>query len=220
MKTTNTHLLLVESLTALLEASGDHVVRRRLQELHRLFLTRIVDAAGYVRPALGADWSLPAGPSETSYGHDLEAAWLLGRSAVALGGDHGDPLERAMLALVDRSLRFGHDLDRGGFYHQGPATGPATVRTKTWWVQAEALVALLAAWKLSGESRYFAAFESTAEFVFEKFVDHEHGEWFELLDEDGRVRSAVKASPWKDPYHQARACIEVARRLNEAANVD
>jgi hypothetical protein len=37
-----------------------------------------------------------------------------------------------------------------------------------------------------------------------------------VQDEHGRLRSAIKASELKDPYHQARACMEVARRSNEA----
>ena len=53
-------------------------------------------------------------------------------------------------------------------------------------------------------------------------IDHEHGEWFAELERDGTPRvgpplgdaeGEVKIGPWKCPYHNGRACLEVMRRI-------
>jgi hypothetical protein len=45
-------------------------------------------------------------------------------------------------------------------------------------------------------------------------MDHEAGEWFETTAwRDRQPLSAVKGHEWKDPYHPARALMEVSREL-------
>ena len=42
--------------------------------------------------------------------------------------------------------------------------------------------------------------------------DHEQGDWYAAIDPDGRI-DGTKAGPWRGPYHAARACLEIIRRL-------
>ena len=51
-----------------------------------------------------------------------------------------------------------------------------------------------------------------AQFVMDRFVDHQNGEWYTALFHDGRIDSE-KVGPWKAPYHVTRACLEVISRL-------
>jgi mannobiose 2-epimerase len=89
------------------------------------------------------------------------------------------------------------------------------VKSKTWWAQAETLVGLLDMYQLTRDEKYFAAFEQTAEFVFARVSDHEFGDWYPQIKEDGSLDGTYKATEWKDPYHQTRACLEVIKRLDE-----
>jgi mannobiose 2-epimerase len=90
----------------------------------------------------------------------------------------------------------------------------ASDRSKNWWAQAEGLVGLLEVYKRTGDPAYFDAFERTAEFIFRDLVDPEYGEWYEGRKADGTLVNTNKASFWKCPYHNTRACLEVIKRLD------
>jgi mannobiose 2-epimerase len=49
-----------------------------------------------------------------------------------------------------------------------------------------------------------------------EFVDHERGEWFGTVKEDGTPVKGDKINFWKCPYHNARACAEMWRRIGKA----
>jgi mannose/cellobiose epimerase-like protein (N-acyl-D-glucosamine 2-epimerase family) len=157
-------------------------------------------------------------PRRVSYGHGVE---LAGR-AVDVLGDPAQPVRAVALGLVDHALRYGFDFRRGGLAHWGPPVGearhavylPATYRVKHWWEQAELLVATLCAHRWTGVEGYLAAFTRQFEWVWHRQMDHEAGEWFETTAwRDGQALSAVKGHEWKDPYHTARALMEVSREL-------
>ncbi|MEK7476250.1 MAG: AGE family epimerase/isomerase [Candidatus Coatesbacteria bacterium] len=212
-KSANTHLHLLESLTSLVRATGHRQVRERLAELRSLFISKMVAPGGYTREYFKPDWTPTK--DESSYGHDVELAWLLPEATEALGLPGNDPdTLRISKALVDHALAFGFDRVRGGFFDRGPSNGMASDRSKNWWAQAEGLVGLLEVYKRTNDPAYFDAFERTAEFVFRDLVDPEYGEWYEGFKADGTLLNTNKASFWKCPYHNARACLEVIKRLD------
>jgi mannobiose 2-epimerase len=210
------HLGLVEAFATLYDVTGDTRVRSRLQELLDLFVNKIVDAEqGYGRFYFTDDWRIAdrGGDSkDCEYGLDLEASWLLVQAAERVGRNQDPAIRRASLALVDHVLRDGFDKEHGGVYRTGPASGPATNKDLGWWQQAEALVAFLNAYRLSGHPKYWQAFELEAQFIMDHFADHEYGEWYTSMSSDGRIEDE-KAGPWKAPYHVTRACLEVISRL-------
>jgi mannose/cellobiose epimerase-like protein (N-acyl-D-glucosamine 2-epimerase family) len=59
-----------------------------------------------------------------------------------------------------------------------------------------------------------AAQEQQARYTLDNFADREYGEWYNTIGPDGRI-SGHKANEWKAPYHSARACLEVIRRMRE-----
>ncbi len=213
-RSANTHLHLLESFTALLRLNGTQDVYDRTLELVDLFRTKMTDPAGYAYEFYGPDWTPQT--RNASYGHDVELAWLMHETALATGHAPDEPAVVAYSrGLVDHTLAHGFDPVRGGIFESGPGGQPATLRSKTWWAQAEALVGFLDAWSISGDEKYFTAFEKTADFVLREVSDAEYGDWFPQFREDGTRDGDTKASAWKDPYHQTRACLEVIRRLGE-----
>jgi mannobiose 2-epimerase len=81
-------------------------------------------------------------------------------------------------------------------------------------MQAEAVVGFLNAYELSGEAAFLAAAESAWRFVDRFLVDREHGEWRWRVRRDGAaIPGLPKVEPWKCPYHNSRAALEVAARL-------
>ncbi len=149
----------------------------------------------------------------TSYGHNIELAWLLVRACEILGkprGAYGDVVRR----LVDHSLRYGLDREHGGVYRDGPHAGPALVRDKEFWQNAEALVGYVDAFEITGNVEYLEAFELVWSFAQRYMINHALGEWMTLVSESGEPIVAAIGNPWKACYHSGRAVWESLRRLD------
>ena len=211
-KTMNTHIHLLESFTNLYRASKDATVKNRLEELIDLCANTITDTKrGCAFQFFEHDWT-PL-PSPVSYGHDIELSWLLTEAGDLCGiSDMGSIHERS-LSLARGVARNGLDRENGGVFYEGDERGRATGKQKVWWVQAEALVGFLNAYALSGDESFIDAFVNVEEWVFARQFDREYGEWHQEITPEGKC-SGEKGSLWKTPYHTARTCIELARRLN------
>lgn len=210
------HLGLLEALATLYGVTGDARVRSRLEELLDIFVSKIIDSdLGYGRYYFNEDWSVndrDGDSKQSEYGLDLEASWLMVEAAQRVGRQQDVRIRRASLALVDHALRDGFDTEHGGVYRYGAARGPADSRDKEWWQQCEALVALLNAYHLTGDPKYWQAFDLQARFFVDRFVDHQHGEVYTAILQDGKINDE-KAGPWKAPYHVTRAFLELISRL-------
>jgi cellobiose epimerase len=91
---------------------------------------------------------------------------------------------------------------------------------KHWWPQAEAVVGFLNAWQIGGKQAHLDAALRAWEFIEAKIIDKDKGEWFAILNHEGTpypdypaYADSQKIGPWKCPYHNARACFEVIKRV-------
>jgi mannobiose 2-epimerase len=214
-KRMNTHLHLLEATTAFFSLTGDVTARERLMEL--IFICSDL----VVRKNLGCctdrhreNWRPLRGREHerVSYGHDLEDIWLLVEASRAAGRP-ANLLMDLYGRLFDYALRYGFDCEHGGFYDSGPFGAPADQRQKTWWVQAEALVAALYMYRLTGEQIYWQCFSLTLDWVVNHQADWQHGEWFETVDRNLRP-SGIKSGFWKCPYHNTRAMLQCLDMLD------
>ena len=118
-----------------------------------------------------------------------------------------------MRRLVDHTLAYGLDQERGGVYRDGPHHGPAFVMDKEFWQNAEVLVGFLDAYEITGDERYAEAFLLTWDFIRAHLINHDLGEWMTLVDKEGRVLVPGLGTPWKACYHSGRAVVEAIQRL-------
>jgi len=221
-KSMNTLLHVLEALASLLrtverrapEAGARQLpaLRARLRELVEIFLDKIIDPQwAYSHLFFDDRWSVQRAP--ISYGHDIEASWLLVDAAATLGD--AALLERAQAA----ALRMAEHVYERALTREGALLYEGTLERITdphlhWWVQAEALVGFYSAYQLSGQPRYAAAARSVWAYIERHFVDRTHGEWFKIVDQRGQpLLSQTKTGPWECPYHHSRACLELLRRL-------
>jgi mannobiose 2-epimerase len=223
-KSMNTLLHVLEAFTTLLEASASGaeagadsgarhaLVRMRLEELIDLFLDKVLTPEGRFLLYF-ADNFTPL-PDHISYGHDIEGAWLLVEAAQALGDP--DRLARTRAAAVeiaDAVLVRGRAAD-GSIVYARHLDGTVDA-TKHWWAQAEGVVGFTNAWQISHDDRYLAAAQAVWRVIQEEFVDREHGDWFKVLDAEGRpLPDQYKVGPWECPYHHARMCLELLTRFH------
>jgi mannobiose 2-epimerase len=211
-KSQNTMLHVMEAYTRLLMVWPDAGLRQALRDLVEVMLTRILDARTFhLGLFFTKDWQPTS--QKISYGHDIEAAWLLSRAAEGLA----DPALTARitgvaLKIADVTLAEGTDTD-GGIFNLGDPTGIID-GSKEWWPQAEAVIGYINAWQFSGEERYLAAAVRTWGFIEQRLVDRANGEWFRGVTREGRVLEHFeKVGFWKCPYHNGRMGLEVVVRL-------
>ncbi len=211
-KSQNTHLHVMEAYTNLLRVWPDDGLRRAQTELLGIMLTRIVNpATGHLGLFFAEDWTLRS--DRISYGHDIEAAWLLTQAAEMLGDSALTSRINPLAVKIARvTLAEGIDTD-GGVINEGSPAG-FTDANKEWWQQAEAVIGFLNAYELSSEECFLTAALHTWEFIETHLIDREHGEWFRGVTRDGRViTDHLKVSFWKCPYHNGRMGLEAVRRL-------
>lgn len=211
-KTMNTHLHVLEAFTNLYRIWPDEALKIKIQNLLRDFQNHIVDPkTGRMILFFDEYWNPK---SETiSYGHDIEASWLLLEAAEVIG-DHDlvDEIRRLAVTMADACME-GIDQDGGLWYEKEPSKDHI-VKEKHWWVQAEAMVGFFNAWQISGEQQFLKTSYQSWNFVKQAILDKKNGEWFWGVKEDGSVmENEDKAGLWKCPYHNSRACIEVIKRI-------
>lgn len=208
----NTHLHLLEAYTALFRAWPDARLGARLRALVELFLSKIVRPDGHLRGFFDDDWT-PRGDT-VSFGHDIEAAWLLLEAAEVLeDAELRGCVRDASIRIASAVLDEGFDGEHGGIFYEA-APGAEVVTDKEWWPQAEAVVGFLAAYEATGREDFRGAAAATWAFTRRHLVDAEGGEWHRRVSREGRVRPGhEKAGPWKCPYHNGRAALEVMARV-------
>lgn len=218
-KSMNNHLHLLEAYTNLYRIWPDSQIRERLAELIDLFEQHIPDpTTDHLRHFFDEAWA-PRSANYT-FGHDVEASWLLCEAADILGDANVTSRIRDLaLRLAQVTLNEGLD-DDGGLCYEGKA-GRVTDSNREWWPQAESVVGFLNAYELSGDPSFLKAAQKAWDYIENHFIDRNHEDWFWRIDPAGRPDPAEpKVSQWKGPYHSVRACVETIRRLEQIAQAD
>lgn len=209
-RTTSTLIHLVEAYTELYRVSGDEAVEQRLRFLLDLFKNKIYNPEKQLLEPFFDHNMVPLADMQ-SFGHDIEASWLLDKACEVLGDvtllkETRAYTQQLAQAVYERAFQ-GNCLITERF-------GVKTESIRVWWVQAEAIVGFINAYKYTSDPKYIAAAESIWSYISRHFVDKRPGgEWYRELDKMGEPISRRSiADPWKCPYHNGRMCFELSRR--------
>ena len=233
-KTLDVHMHLMEAFTTLYECSGKEVHRCKLVEIISLIIDKILHPEFRTGiPQFFADWKIAPqikfdiiwgwdrfsedgskGQAEdnTSYGHNVEFAWLLMYALDLLNL----PLKKYINIIqkqYDHALAHGIDWDYGGVFVEGSHAGGVYDREKEFWQNAEMLIALTQACLVLNPEKYWQAYQNVHRFVFDKMIHHEVGEWWPLLTRHGQLIWTHMSHNWKINYHTVRSMIETAKRM-------
>ena len=209
-KTMNTHLHILEGYAGLYRVWRDDGLCDRLANLVELFLDRIVRADGHLGLFFDESWN---SQSETvSYGHDIEASWLLEEAAELLD----DPALLARTTAACRRIAAasleGWTPGAGMIYEWDPATGHRDA-DRHWWVQAEAVVGCWNRFQRDGDAAWAERAQDTWEFI-RRELRCPDGEWYWSVRVDGTPNvTDDRAGFWKCPYHNGRMCMEILERI-------
>ena len=209
-KTMNTTLHLIEAYTELYRVCGDKRVAERLKFQLELTLDKIYDKDGS-KLLVFFDKNMDVIGDIHSYGHDIEATWLLDRAGDVLGDKE---LSARLAAMNEKIVANIADIafKNGALNNERDKTEINTWRI--WWVQAEGVVGFLNGYQRYGEKKYLEISEKLWDYIKNNIVDKRPGgEWFSQVDEGGQY-AAFKPTvdPWKCPYHNGRMCLEVIKR--------
>ncbi|MEO1021540.1 MAG: AGE family epimerase/isomerase [Bacteroidota bacterium] len=210
-KSMNTHLHVLEAYTNLYRYCKPNSLNIRISQLLDVFLDRIIDAGQHTLiNFFDSDWTPKS--NITSFGHDIEASWLLTEASNVIETYHRkEELNIRMSAIAETVLTKGLD-ENGGVYNE--SLNEVIIDTdKDWWPQAEALVGFLNAYELTGDERFLSGVISVWEFIKTSFIDRNHGGWFEKVSATGVAYPLHKVREWKCPYHNSRAALEVMHRV-------
>lgn len=213
-KSMNSHLHILEGYANLYEVWKDTLLEKRLEELIRIFADHVFHKdKHYCQLFFDEHWRPKS--TRVSFGHDIEANWLLYRAAEAL--NKPELLKKTCtigLQLAESVYAHGLDNNQSVFY-EADTTG-ITDSDKHWWVQVEAVVGFIHAYQLSGKQKFLDVAREIWKFIEDYIVDKHNGEWFYKVNSKGVVDNAsLKVSEWKCPYHNCRACIEIINRLEQ-----
>ena len=213
-KTMNTHLHILEPYTNLYRVWKDERLERQLRNLIDVFITRILDPqTGHLNLFFEEDWTNKY--RIYSYGHDIEASWLIHEAALVLGDETVLKRIEPLIVRIAQAADEGLNPD-GSMIYENFLDKQKIDRELHWWVQAENVVGHINLYQHFGDESALDIAARCWEFIKAKLIDHEHGEWHWSILPDGTVnRKDDKAGFWKCPYHNGRMCMEVIERFGE-----
>jgi mannobiose 2-epimerase len=194
-RTMNTLLHVYEAYTELYRVHKNHNIAAKLKWMLEVFEKKIYNAE---KRRLDVFFDLDYKPliDLCSYGHDIEASWLIDRGTDILG------LPRLAFTKTLAEQIHSTALDEDGSVFNEEEAGSVDTK-KVWWVQAEALLGFL-------NGGYTEAAEKLWEYIKSSLLDKREGsEWYNELKRDNTPIETDIANSWKCPYHNGRMCLEV-----------
>jgi len=216
-KTVNTHLHIIEAYANLYKVWPDEKLMQKIIGLLALFNTYFIDSKIFhLKLFFNELWKEK--PDVISYGHDIEAAWLLLQCAELSGNTEWIKVFKEHAVNVSNAAFEGIDEDGGLWYEYEPLPN-RLVKEKHWWPQAEAMIGFFNAYEITKDNKYLHLSGASWAFVKEYLIDKQQGEWYWGVKDDYTVMPGQdKAGFWKCPYHNVRACIEIDKRADRMLN--
>lgn len=211
-KTMNTLLHVLEAYTELYRVNKDERVKKALIKILDAFRNQVFNEETH-RLEVFFDEKMNTISDLYSYGHDIEASWLLDRAATVLADEQikadTNAYTNELVAEVYKEA-----LSDGAMNNE--CFKGVVDTTRVWWVQAEAIVGFYNCYEKTGITEYKDITEKLWIYIKEHIIDRRQGsEWFWDLDKDNNpVSRKPIVEPWKCPYHNGRMCMEIIRRCS------
>jgi mannobiose 2-epimerase len=212
-KTMNTHLHLIEAYANLSSVCPDPRIKEKIRHLLQVFDKYIINKQHHhLNLFMDEKWDVKS--SMISYGHDIEAAWLLQECAELIDVESLIHRYRQLALSLSEAAAEGLAND-GGLWYEYEPLNDHLIKEKHSWPQAEAMIGFFNAYELTKEERYLDYSMNCWQFVKHHIKDKNHGEWFWGVDENSAAMPKEKAGFWKCPYHNSRACMELINRISK-----
>lgn len=209
-KTMNTILHLIEAYTELYKANKDEKVAERLKFQLSQMSDKVYD------PQTNAlrvffNTKLEEIGDIHSYGHDIEATWLMDLACETLGDKELLEKFREMNLKISDNIQT-IAVEDGAMNNE--RENEKIDKKRVWWVQAEAVVGFINAYENSKNESFLKTADSIWNYTKESLIDKRNGsEWYSEVSFEGTPNEQKEiVGPWKCPYHNGRMCLEVIKR--------
>lgn len=212
-KTMNTVLHLIEAYTVLLQACNTAESARIEERL--LFLLEIMKSKIFNSEKNCLRVFFDRGLNQIgdihSYGHDIEATWLVDRACEVIS-DRRLMADRRFINLRIAENILDIAFENGAVNNE--RENDKIDKKRVWWVQAESVVGFVNAFQQGGDKKFIDAAETVFDWIETKQTDRrENSEWWgEVTFEGEPMQTVDMVNPWKCPYHNGRMCIEIISR--------
>lgn len=212
-KTMNTHLHILEPYTNLYRIWKNDSLKAQLKNLIELFLEKIIDdKTNHLNLFFDTNWD--SKNDIISYGHDIEASWLLYEATLVLDDKETLGKVRAIVPYIVKAAEEGLEPDGSMIYEKNIQTKHIDTE-RHWWVQAEAVIGFINHYEYYDDELSLNNALACWEYIKKNLIDWQNGEWFWSVYKDGSInREDDKAGIWKCPYHNGRMCLEIIERFN------
>ena len=218
-KTMNANFHIMVAYANIYRAYKDDRVKRALKNLIEVLLDKIIDVKrGSLNLFFDTNWDIVQ--SNDNYGLDIEASWLIWDAVQVLGDKKLiEQIEPIVLKIVEHCLKYGYDKD-GGMMNEGNDKDGVVNTYKSWWVQAESVIAFFNAYQMTEENKYLSNSLLSWDFIKKYVIDYKYGEWFGTVSKDDHEPNLEesKIGPWKCPYHNSRMGLQIAERIDSIIN--
>lgn len=216
-RTMNTLLHVFEAYTELYRVTGDKRLEVQLKEMFSRFYHEIYHKERH-RLEVFFDDKYNSLIDLHSYGHDIEAAWLVDRGLSVLkevlDKETAGQISAMTKDIAENVYRLAYDGESLMCENEKGIDN----QLRIWWVQCEAIIGFYNEYeKDTAKEKYREAAEAVWAYTKEKLVDKRPGsEWLSEVDEKGipATRKPI-VEPWKCPYHNGRMCYEMLERIKE-----
>lgn len=207
-KTMNTHLHILEPYTNLYRVWKDEKLKNQIKNLIVVFLDKILNKeTNHLKLFFDEEWN--GKDHIVSYGHDIEASWLIYEAASVLGEDELLKRVEKVIPQIADAASEGLRGDGGMVYEMNLETNEVDA-DRHWWVQAETVVGFFYLYKHFQREDALEKAVACWNYIKKHLIDYSNGEWYWSIKADGTVNTIDdKAGFWKCPYHNGRMCMEI-----------
>lgn len=214
-RTMNTHLHIIEPYTNLYRVWKDAALEKSIRNLLDIFTDKLLNPETH-HLDLFFDDKWQGKRNVVSYGHDIEASWLLHETALVLD-------DKAVLQKMEQVIRRIADAADEGLRPDGSMVYEHWKDTdeydlqRQWWVQCENIIGHIDLYQYFGYEDSLEKAIQCWNFVQKNLIDAKNGEWHWAVLDDGTINlKDDKAGFWKCPYHNSRMCLELIERDYES----
>ena len=210
--TMNTHIHVLEAYTNLYKAWPNEKLKARLNDLLKVHYEKIYNPeTKFLHVFFDKEWNNLL--DMKSFGHDIEASWLMDETIKALDLNDEDYINM----VVDIAYNIaGYAMQDDGSLVNEELNGVVDP-TRIWWVQAEAIVGFYNAFERTGDQRFLDLVHGLWEYTKQYIIDgRAQGEWYWSVDEKGNPTKENICDPWKASYHNGRFCLEMMERMSKS----
>jgi len=210
-KTMNTHLHIIEAYTNLLRIWRSPELEEKTRNLLQIFISHIINPeTSHLDLFFDDNWF--GERNIESYGHDIEASWLLHETACVIGDLQLIKKIEPIVINIAKAADKGLCEDGSMIYEYWKNTGE-TDSQRQWWIQCECIIGHINLFQHFNDRQALQIAMKCWEYTKTHLVDTENGECFWGCDKNGNIdRQNDKAGFWKCPYHNGRMCMEIMER--------